>query len=105
MLAAEQPRMQKIFAYLVPVSLAAACTHSSDDQGLAAARARWADHAPGAYRFVWARSCECIPEVSRPIEVTVTGGQISGAVYADDRSGVAGKYLGSVRTVDEVFDD
>jgi hypothetical protein len=103
-----ESHMRKIFGYVLMTAAAAlgtACSQTTDDHGLAAARDRWTKQAPGEYRFTWRRSCECPTEMTRPIEIRVTGRQITSAVYVDDRSAVAEQFRSSLRTIEGVFDD
>jgi hypothetical protein len=98
--------MIKRLGYILMIAAGlAACSQPVDDHGLAAARARWASHAPASYRFDWRRGCECPAEVYRPIEITVVSGQITTAVYTDDHSPVADQFRTTLRTIDGVFDD
>jgi Family of unknown function (DUF6174) len=82
----------------------AGCADSTDDTDLAAARSRWENQIHGAYLFTWQQSCECLRDMTRPIEITVTGDQIKNAVYADDRTPVGEPTRGLLLTVDGVFD-
>jgi hypothetical protein len=43
-------------------------------------RAIWESHAPAAYEFTFRRSCECLPEQTIPVRVTVRDGQIQSVV-------------------------
>jgi hypothetical protein len=84
--------------------LGTACSQSRDDHGLDAARKRWAAHLPGSYSFTRAQRCECLPDQTRPIRISVTAGQITSAVYVDDQRPVSDQVRGTLLTIDGVFD-
>jgi hypothetical protein len=92
------------YVLMTAMSLATACSQPVDDHGVTAARDRWTQHATAGYRFDWQRGCECPPELTRSMEITVASGQITSAVYADDRSPVADQFRATLLTIDGVFD-
>lgn len=60
-----------------------ACNGTATGPGsdFAAARARWARMAPVAYTVTMYRSCECEPETSGPIVLTVSNGTVESRYY------------------------
>jgi len=90
--------------FITLTTLGMACSQSADDHGLAAARRQWADHLPAAYSFTWTQGCECISDMTRPIRISVTSGQIANAVFVDDQRAVGEPVRGYLLTIDGVFD-
>jgi hypothetical protein len=58
---------------------------------LATAQARWQREGPASYRITIARSCECLPEMSGPVVVTVVDGLVT--ARQDVRTGAASSTL------------
>jgi hypothetical protein len=97
--------MRATFACLLTLAtLATACSDPADDHGLAAARKQWVDHLPASYSFTWMQGCECIGDMTRPIRIGVTAGQLTTAVFVDDQRAVGEPVRGSLLTIDGVFD-
>lgn len=97
--------MRATFACLLTfATLGTACSDSVDDHGLAAARKQWVDHLPASYSFTWMQGCECIGDMTRPIRISVTAGQLTTAVFVDDQRAVGEPVRGALLTIDGVFD-
>lgn len=90
--------------FLTLATLGTACSESADDHGLAAARKQWVDHLPASYSFTWMQSCECIGDMTRPIRISVTAGQLTNAVFVDDQAAVGEPVRRYLLTIDGVFD-
>jgi len=86
------------------LTLGTACTQSADDHGLTAARTRWTNQLPTTYSFTWMQGCECIGDMTRPMRISVTSGQITSAVFVDDQRAVGEPVRGYLVTIDGVFD-
>jgi len=90
----------------VLVALSAGCqTHAAscpDDPSAAAAYAAWTARHLTDYRFVWQRTCFCLPDAVQPIVVTVHHGEI---VSATDRAGtpVSADIRNDLLTIDALY--
>lgn len=84
---------------------AAACGSAATEPGggLEAARARWARGGPAAYSVTISRSCECLPEMSGPVVVTVRHGVVTGRRYAGTGAAVAPTYAELFPAVEGLF--
>jgi len=89
---------------LTLMTLGTACSQSADDHGLGSARTHWMNQLPSSYSFTWTQSCYCIPDMTRPIRITVASGQITSAVFADDQQAVGDPVRRNLQTIDGVFD-
>src|SRR3954468_14007415 len=56
------------------------------------------------YSFTWQQGCFCPEEMTRPIRITVTGADITKAVYVADQQPVRDSIRAGLRTIDGVFD-
>jgi hypothetical protein len=65
---------------------------------------QWTKQLPASYSFTWMQSCECISDMTRPIRIGVTSGQITSAVYVDDQAAVGALVRPYLLTIDGVFD-
>ena len=84
--------------------LALACTSPTGvSQDLAAARERWSSAAIPSYQVTVYRSCECSPEVTRPVVVTVRNGVVESRRYTDTGSPVSAAFSATFPSVDELF--
>jgi hypothetical protein len=83
----------------------AACNSGStapaDD--LSAARTRWSRSAPAAYSYTIRRSCECLPESSGPVIVTVRNGVVESRQYTPSGAAVAAQYAEIFPAVEGLF--
>jgi hypothetical protein len=70
---------------------------------LARARARWARSGPADYTLTISRSCQCPPESSGPVLVTVRGGAVVSRRYEFTGAPVAGTYAPLFPSVDGLF--
>jgi hypothetical protein len=97
----------RLTAGLLPAGmlLLAACgggvTEPTDD--LARARARWARRGPTDYTLTIYRSCECLPEMSGPVTVTVRRGAVVAQQYERTGAPVAGAYAPNFPSVEGLF--
>ncbi|HKS05985.1 MAG TPA: DUF6174 domain-containing protein [Gemmatimonadaceae bacterium] len=76
---------------LVSVGVAAAaCSDplSPAFRALDAAEAKWADAGYASYEFTTLRACECPPELSVPMRVTVTNGVVTAVTRISDAQSV-----------------
>lgn len=71
---------------------------------LANARALWTSVRPAAYDITLQMSCFCIPDVRRPVIVSVSGSTVLSRVYADDRKPVPAEHASLFPSVDGLFD-
>ena len=82
---------------------ACSSTSTGPEAGLAAARARWAKLAPAAYTITLYRSCECLAEMSGPVEVAVRSGTVVSRHYVQSGAAVAPQYADLFPTVEGLF--
>src|SRR6187402_1432649 len=81
-----------------------ACSSGTAPAGeLAAARAQWARRAPASYTVTIARSCECLPEMSGPVIVTVRNGVVDSRQYVRSGAAVTASYVSLFPGVDGLF--
>ena len=76
--------------------------HTQDDLDLN--RMRFTQVQPPQYSFTWQQGCFCPEEMTRPIRITVTNGDITKAVYVADQQPVRDSIRQGLRTIDGVFD-
>ena len=90
-----------LFAIL---GLVVACKSTTTPQGgLAAARARWAARGPDSYAVTVTRSCECLPEASGSVRVTVRSKSVESRVYTSSGAAVGAQYAPVFPSVEELF--
>lgn len=89
----------------LPLLLGAACTVYSTGPlaGLDSARARWVRHEPAAYSITMRRSCECLPEMSGPVVVTVRSGTVTSRQYTTSGAAVDARYAALFPAVEGLF--
>ncbi|HWE42650.1 MAG TPA: DUF6174 domain-containing protein [Gemmatimonadaceae bacterium] len=81
-----------------------ACKSTTTPQGgLANARARWAARGPDSYAVTVTRSCECMPEASGSVRVTVRSKTVESRVYTSSGAAVAARYAPVFPSVEELF--
>jgi len=86
------------------VVVAAACQSATKPEtGLASARARWAARGPDSYAVTVTHLCECLPEVSGPVRVTVRNKTVESRVYTSSGTAVAAQYASAFPSVEELF--
>lgn len=76
---------------------------SSPEEDLIRNRATWAAVDAASYRYRLVRSCECLPAVSGPFVVTVSGGEIVAAESEWSGEAVSAEQLQTLETVEELF--
>jgi len=83
----------------------AACNSGSTGPAdeLTAAKARWSRSAPDAYSYTIRRSCECLPESSGPVVVTVRNGVVESRQYTQSGAAVASQYADIFPAVEGLF--
>ena len=82
----------------------AACKASTTPQGgLAAAHARWAARGPDSYAVTVTRACECMPDASGSVRVTVRERNVESRVYTTTGAPVAAQYASAFPSVEELF--
>jgi hypothetical protein len=90
--------------FLVTLVTLVACKSTTTPQGgLAAARARWAARGPASYAVTVTRSCECIPEASGSVRVTVRSKAVESRVYTSSGAAVTAQYASVFPSVEELF--
>ena len=90
-------------AALLATTMAACNDAAGPERDLAAARARWAQRGPASYQLTVARSCECLPEMSEPVLVTVTNGAVEARSYERTGSPVEPRYAPLFPSVEGLF--
>ena len=81
-----------------------ACKSTTTPQGgLATARARWAARGPDSYAVTVTRSCECLPEASGSVRVTVHSKSVASRVYTSSGAAVSAQYAPVFPSVEELF--
>ena len=89
---------------LALILLAVACTSLTEaGSELASARRRWRQVGPPSYEVTVGHGCFCTPDVTRPVVVTVTNGQVVRRRYADDGTDVDARWAEAFPTVDGLF--
>ena len=92
------------FAVALPFWTAACGSAATEPGGgLEAARARWARSGPAAYHVTIARACECLPEMSGPVVVTVRNGVVTERRYAASGAAVVPTYAALFPAVEGLF--
>ena len=83
----------------------AGCSNSvtGPEAALTAAKQRWAHHAPASYSMVIARSCECVPQASQAVVLTVRNGIVESRRYVATGASVDPQYAADFPTVPEMF--
>ena len=76
---------------------------SPDDDELAAARLRWTMRGPESYSVTISRSCECTPEMTGPVVVTVRNGVVQSRVYTSTGAAVAAGSIELFPSVEGLF--
>lgn len=71
---------------------------------LAENRARWETAAAQNYRFCFQRSCFCLPDFRRAVDLTVSDGRIDAAEFADTGEAVAPEHFDRYETIGSLFD-
>ena len=81
-----------------------ACSSGTAPAGeLEAAKSRWERSAPGSYTVTIARSCECLPEMTGPVVVTVRNGVVDSRQYVRSGAAVTTSYVSLFPGVDGLF--
>lgn len=70
---------------------------------LSSAQERWERHEPAAYRMTIQRSCECLPEMSGPVVVTVREGTVISRQYVQSGAAVTATYAELFPAVEGLF--
>jgi len=66
-------------------------------------RDKWAGQGIDSYQVRFQRSCFCVPDFRRAALLTVRGGEIASAAYADDGTAVEPEFFGRYETVEGLF--
>lgn len=100
-----RPSLRSSLALLLIVgfSLVACKSTTTPQGGLANARARWAARGPDSYAVTVTRSCECLPEASGSVRVTVRTKAVESRVYTSSGAAVAAQYAPAFPSVEELF--
>ena len=70
---------------------------------LSAAKRRWALTAPAAYQVTISHGCFCVPDVNRPVIVTVRDGQVQSRRYVDTGVDVDPRLASAFPAINELF--
>ncbi|UCC75012.1 MAG: hypothetical protein JSV86_10800 [Gemmatimonadota bacterium] len=96
------------FTYAL-LALATAASACSDVTGLERElednRALWESEGPASYSFDYHVVCYCLPEVTRPVTITVQHGEVVSVTYVDTGEPVDTPCLCDYPTVDDLFDE
>lgn len=71
---------------------------------LASARQRWARHGPAAYGITVTRDCECLPEASDPVRISVRAGAVEARTYVGTGRPVPTALRDVFPSVEELFE-
>ena len=71
---------------------------------LADARVRWSQRGPSSYVMTMSRSCECTPQMTGPVIITVQNGAVVSRMYKTSGAAVTADYAPLFPTVDGLFD-
>jgi hypothetical protein len=63
----------------------------------------WHDQGITSYTYLVEHTCFCVPEVTRPMHVTVQGGTVTAATYGDTGEPVPAEVARVAPTVDQLF--
>ena len=96
------PIVLSLAAILAGLSACTSATAPADE--LAAARRQWTENGPQSYSYTLARSCECLPEQTGPVVITVQDGAVVSRVYASTGTPVATAYQSLFPSIEGVFD-
>jgi Family of unknown function (DUF6174) len=88
---------------IVAFALGACKSTTTPQGGLATARARWAARGPDSYAVTVTRSCECMPEASGSVRVTVRSKTVESRTYTSSGAAVAAQYASAFPSVEELF--
>jgi hypothetical protein len=82
----------------------AACTPLTEaNSDFVEARQRWKRFGPSSYEITIGHGCFCLPDVTRPVIVTVSDGQVVRRRYVDDDTNVDARWAEAFPTVDGPF--
>ncbi|HJU73950.1 MAG TPA: DUF6174 domain-containing protein [Gemmatimonadaceae bacterium] len=76
---------------------------TSPDSELEAARRRWADSGPTSYAITISRSCECTPEMTGPVVVSVRNRVVESRTYTRTGTAVASGSIELFPSVEGLF--
>lgn len=71
---------------------------------LAEARVRWSERGPSSYVMTIVRSCECTPQMTGPVIVTVQDDVIVSRIYKNSGAAVDASHASLFPAVDGLFD-
>ena len=96
-------------AAFVLVLLTTACGADTDPfqvrlDDLESYAARWASTRPDRYIFGLARQCECLPNMTGPVVITVDGATVIGRYYEESGETVPAELEGFFPSVEGLFD-
>ena len=94
----------RLLSSLTLISCLACSDSTAAEDELNAARRRWAEEGPQAYVMVLFRSCECTPEMTGPVRVSVLNGNIMSRRYTENGMLVAASMANSFPDVEGLFD-
>lgn len=95
--------MHRILITAALLTLLSCHTTTAAESALAANRRLWVSRAPASYTVTVSRSCECTPEMTGPVVVTVRGGVVESRVYASNGAAVGGSLAAEFPSVEEMF--
>lgn len=89
---------------LTVVVVACSSDELTGPRELMAARGRWIQRGPTSYAFTIERSCECLDEMTGPVNVVVQNGSVISRKYARTGQTVSVTYAALFPSVDGLFD-
>ena len=66
-------------------------------------RALWISSGVLSYRYDYQRSCECGPDMVRPVRIEVLGGSVMSVTFLDDGESLQSPTAGAFATIDDLF--
>ncbi len=99
----KSPRTLLTLAVALTLALDSCGGATSPEDDLASARARWTRRAPPAYTFTMYRSCECLPDMSGPVVVTVRDRVVESRYYTSSGAAVPAPYAPLFPAVEGLF--
>jgi hypothetical protein len=71
---------------------------------LAEARVRWSQRGPSSYVMTVSRSCECTPQMTGPVVITVQNGVVVSRTYTSSGAAVPADHASLFPAVDGLFE-
>ena len=94
----------RAFAAVGIVVMAGCSSLAGPRAELADARVRWSQHGPSSYVITISRSCECTPQMTGPVIVTVQNDVVVSRTYKNSGAAVTAEYASLFPAVDGLFE-